>query len=155
MLWNGVSRIPRFSAYRCMNRSRSGSAAAAASAPLRGGVGRKRYSTRQPSRDRVPRQSVALDDGVDALGEPLRQLDHPLEGLLREDLLERCSRRSQREHVAGQRAADAADVGERRVHVRSIRSATSAVKPYAAAGIPPAMVFPIVTRSGSSPCSPV
>ena len=50
MLWNGVSRMPRLSAAKCMYRSSSGSTAAAASPPFRGGVGRNQYSARQPSR---------------------------------------------------------------------------------------------------------
>jgi hypothetical protein len=50
MLWKGVSMMPRFSAARCMNASRSGSTAAAASPPQRGAAGRNQYSTRQPRR---------------------------------------------------------------------------------------------------------
>src|SRR6266403_2084623 len=49
MLWNGVSRTPRFRAYRWRKRSSSKSAAAADSPPLRGGFEAKVYSARAPS----------------------------------------------------------------------------------------------------------
>ena len=48
MLWNGVSRMPRFRAYRWVRRASSWSSAAAASPPLRGGVGVNQYSARHP-----------------------------------------------------------------------------------------------------------
>src|SRR5215469_13011717 len=49
MLWNGVSSTPRFTRNRCRYSSRSVSAAASDSPPLRGGVGQNRYSARAPS----------------------------------------------------------------------------------------------------------
>ena len=49
----------------------------------------------------------ADDTALVALG----QGDHVLEGLVGEDLAERRTDRGERERVAGERAADAADVG--------------------------------------------
>ena len=50
MLWNGVSKMPRFSRNRWMPCSRSGQASSSDSAPVRGGLP-KPNSSRAPTRD--------------------------------------------------------------------------------------------------------
>ena len=109
MLWNGVRRIPRFSAKSaCSARARSPTAACA-SAPFRGRSGPKRYSARQPS--------CVTCHGRPASAIPPRrrrptpgERDHALERVLGEHLGERRSHRRERERVRRERPADAADV---------------------------------------------
>ena len=100
MLWNGVSRMPRLSAQRCASRSSSGSPPAAASLPVRGRSGRKRYSTRQPIRVTCQGRPRRVDHGLDTRLEALAELDHARERLVRQHLAERRPHRGEREHVA-------------------------------------------------------
>ena len=75
MLWNGVSRMPRLSAHRCMKRIEFVVDGAAAAAPSRGG-GQNQYSARPPELLHVPRQTVAVDGAAHARGPRGRQRDH-------------------------------------------------------------------------------
>ena len=97
----------------------------------------------------VPVEAVAADRRLDAVGEPLGQRDHPLERLVREDVLERRAHGPQREGVPGQGAADAADVDRPGGSAAATRRAVSSDMPYAAAGTPLASGFPTVRKSGS------
>ena len=60
----------------------------------------------------VPGRAVLVDHRLHALGEALAECDHALEGLVGQHLAQARPRRRQRERVAGQGAADAADVRE-------------------------------------------
>ena len=91
-----------------------GSASAICSAPSRGGVGRKWYSARAPSRVTCQGTPCGPDHVVHARLPALGERDHSLECLVGEHLAERGSDRGQRQRVAGQGAADPADVGPRR-----------------------------------------
>ena len=78
----------------------------------------KWYSARAPSRvtchgTRAPRQRL-VDAGLPAF----RERDHPLEGVVGQDLAERRAGGRQRQGVAGQRPADAADIRVRHVRAR-------------------------------------
>ena len=114
MLWNGVSRMPRFSAHRCMNESSSSStAAAAASAPF---ARRRAEPVLGPATEllHVPRQAEvgdrpwrtpsahALASGIGAAKSSVAQAGR-----------QRGPDRGERERVAGERAADSADVDRR------------------------------------------
>ena len=156
MLWNGVSSTPRLSAYRWRNASSSASPAA-----RRGGaVARRRAEpVLGPAAEplHVPRQPVAGDHRGDAVGEPLGQRDGDGEVLVAQASSARAARIAATRHgVAGERAADPADVDRRVLEVgphdgRQRR----ADRPYAAAGTPPPIGLPITSRSGSSPWAAV
>ena len=129
MLWNGVSRTPRLSMNRCRNASSSTSPPAAASAPLRGRSGRNRYSARQPSRVTCQGRPCSSMTACTPAVNRSASGDHPLERLVGEHLAERGPDGRHRQRVAGQRPADAADVGLGPGVAATIRSATSAVMP--------------------------
>jgi hypothetical protein len=65
-----------------------------------------------PERDDRPRHVAPGEHVAHAGDEALAERDHDLEGAGGEDVLERRARGGQRQRVAGQRAADAADVDE-------------------------------------------
>ena len=110
MLWNGVSSSRRLSACRCSSVCSAKSSASAASCPVRGGSGAKAYSARAPSRVTCQGSAVAAEHLGDAVGPALPERQHARVGLVGEHLGQGGPHRGQRQRVAGERAADAADV---------------------------------------------
>ena len=100
----------------------------------------------------VPGQAVLGDDPGDALGEPLGERDRDREVLLAQAGREGGPDRRGRQGVGRSGCRRPRRRRPRpRSSGRASRSATSALMPYAAHGMPPPIGLPTTTKSGSSP----
>ena len=111
MLWNGVSSTPRFSAHRCSSCSSSSSTAARGLGAV-ARWGPKLYSARHPSRLHVPRQRVlrrcaACTPSAQRVRQRRSSARTPRRSAPRSSVARIAA---ERERVAGEGAADAADV---------------------------------------------
>ena len=102
----------------------------------------------------MPRQPGGGDRGRDAVGEPLAERGMRANASS-VSTSPSVARTAASERVAGERAADAADVLVVGPSCASARRASSAVTPNAPTGTPPPIALPIVSRSGSSPSAAV
>ena len=154
MLWNGVRRMPRFSAYRCMKRSSSASAAARRFAAVPGRVPAGSGTRRGSQGGRRARSGRGRDRGLRLRLESLRAARSSPRRPPR-SAPPRASRGSPRSRARCRRgSADAADVGEPEVAARPRSGRPAPGEAVGRRRIPPAIAFPIVTRSGSSACAP-
>ena len=151
MLWNGVISTPWLSMKRWNQCSRSGSMAAAAWAPLRGGS-QNQYSPRQPRRCTVQgRPRLAITEATPSVQRSARGMAMS-KSRSRSALAEGHSDGGDRQSVAGQSAADAAHIDAFAVEERpraSRRSPRSCrTRPP---GCRPRWVCPMVSMSGCRP----
>jgi hypothetical protein len=150
MLWNGVSRMPRL-AGRGAGSPPAPGRPAADSVPVRGAGEAKRYSLRAPSGSptRAARGRRCLAARRRRSGRPASIM--PGERLVGEDVFER-GRVAAIESALPARVPPTPPMSTRSRSARpSNRSASSADRPYAPAGMPPPIALPMVSTSGSGP----